>query len=50
MGFAQGLSLVRAVLRVDMTALMGSDGGALANAADMSVRFRGVPGIMERLV
>ena len=49
MGFAQGLSLVRAVLRVDMTDFMGSDGGALANAADMSVRFRGVPGMMERL-
>lgn len=49
MGLAQGLSLVRAVLRVDMTALMGSDGGALANAVDMSVEDRGVPGTMDRL-
>ena len=49
MGFAQGLSLVRAVLRVDMTALMGSDGGALAKAADTSAGDRGVPGMMERL-
>ena len=34
---AQGLSLVRPVFNVDMTALMGSDLGALAKALEMSV-------------
>ena len=33
---AQGLSLVRAVFNVEMTALMGSDFGASAKALEMS--------------
>lgn len=33
---AQGLSLVRPVFNVDMTALMGSDPGALAKELEMS--------------
>ena len=48
-GFAQGLSLVRPVFRVDITALMGSEGGAAAKAADTSVGERALPPMMERL-
>lgn len=49
MGLAQGLSLVRAVFSVEMTAVMGSDLGAEAKAWEMSVGVRGVPVMMERL-
>ncbi len=49
MVLAHGLSLVRPELRVEMTALMGSDGGADLNAALMSAALRGVPVRIERL-
>lgn len=47
--FAQGLSEVRPVFRVEMTAFMGSDGGAAVNAFLMSDLERGVPVWMETL-
>lgn len=46
---AQGLSDVRPVFKVEMTALMGSDLGALAKAVLMSVWDIGVPGTMVTL-
>ncbi len=46
---AQGLSDVRPVFRAEITALMGSEAGAVAKAVFMSVRERGVPVVMERL-
>ena len=49
MGLAQGLSLVRAVFRVDITAFMGSDGGAAAKTLVMSEGLSGVPVMRVRL-
>lgn len=46
---AQGLSDVRPVFKVEITALMGSEAGAVAKAVFMSVGERGVPVVMERL-
>lgn len=47
--WAHGLSDVRPVFKVEMTALMGSDFGAVAKAVLMSAWESGVPVTMETL-
>ena len=49
-GLAHGLSLVRPLFKVDTTALMGSDWGALAKVLVMSSVESGEPVVMDTLL